>query len=45
MTVYNVATKANGESDEIRGTAEAADPAAPAKLLVTFPGYAGSGKY
>jgi len=37
ITVYNVGTKANGEFEDIRGTAEAPNPAAPANLLVTFP--------
>ena len=38
MTVHNVATKQNGEFDEIFGTAEAPDPAHPGELVVTFPG-------
>jgi hypothetical protein len=37
ITVYNVGTKADGEFEDIKGTAEAPNPAAPAALLVTFP--------
>jgi len=36
--VHNVATKQNGEFDEIFGTATAPDPAFPGELEVTFPG-------
>ncbi len=35
--MYNVGTKADGEFEDIKGTAEAPNPAAPAALLVTFP--------
>jgi lipocalin len=37
VTVYNVGTKADGEFEDIRGTAVAPNPATPAKLIVTFP--------
>jgi hypothetical protein len=38
VTVHNVATKKNGEFDEIFGTAVAPDPEHPGELVVTFPG-------
>jgi lipocalin len=38
VTVHNVATKQNGEFDEIFGTAVAPDPNFPGELEVTFPG-------
>jgi apolipoprotein D and lipocalin family protein len=37
VTVYNVGTKADGEFEDIRGTAVVPNPATPAKLIVTFP--------
>ena len=38
MSVHNVATKQNGDFDEITGTAFAPDPNHPGELIVTFPG-------
>jgi hypothetical protein len=38
VTVHNVATKQNGDFDEIFGTAVAPDPEHPGELVVTFPG-------
>jgi hypothetical protein len=38
VSVHNVATKENGDFDEIFGTATAPDPAFPGELEVSFPG-------
>jgi len=38
VSVHNVATKENGDFDEIFGTATAPDPDFPGELEVSFPG-------